>query len=76
MLPMDFCAFGLLKRSIGNRRPSTVEGLWKVCLQEWSRLDQIVLQRALLQWKIRCRAIVREQGRQIEHHRWWRNGIS
>jgi hypothetical protein len=73
--PMDFCGFGLLKRALGRRRPRTVEGLWKACQQEWMNIDLAVLQRSLLHWKIRCRAIVHQQGHQIEHNRWWRNGL-
>lgn len=74
--PMDFCGFGLLKRALGNRRPKTVDGLWKVCIDEWARIDPAVLQRSLLQWKLRCRAIVRRQGLQIEHNRSWRHGFT
>ena len=74
--PMDFCAFGLLKRALGSRRPRTLTGLWKVCQEEWNKLDTLVLRRSLLHWKLRCRAIVHERGRQIEHHRWWRGGFS
>lgn len=74
--PMDFCAFGLLKRALGDRRPRTLDGLWKACKEEWSRIDMAVLQRSLLQWKLRCRAIAVMQGHQIEHDRWWRKGFS
>src|SRR5258705_9068263 len=31
--PMDYCGFGLLKRAIGSRRPRTVGGLWKACVE-------------------------------------------
>jgi hypothetical protein len=74
--PMDFCGFGLLKRGLGNRRPKTLNGLWKVCEEVWNTIPLHILQRSLLQWKLRCRAIVRMQGKQIEHNRWWRNGFS
>lgn len=56
--PMDYCAFGLLKRALGSRRPQSLHGLWKACKEEWAALDMTVLQRSLLQWKLRCRAIV------------------
>src|ERR1700678_118632 len=36
--PMDFCGFGLLNRALGNRRPRTLDGLWKVCEQEWAAM--------------------------------------
>lgn len=74
--PMDFCGFGLLKRALGNRRPRTIPGLWKACQEEWNALPLVTLQRSLLQWKLRCRAIARMHGHQIEHNRWWRRGFS
>jgi len=74
--PMDFCAFGLLKRALGSRRPRTLSGLWKICQEEWLRIDIGVLRASLLQWKLRCRAIAAMRGYQIEHNRWWRKGFS
>jgi hypothetical protein len=74
--PMDFCGFGLLKRALGRRRPRTIDGLWKACQQEWDAIPLASLQKSLLQWKLRCRAIARMHGRQIEHNRWWRHGFS
>ena len=73
--PMDFCAFGLLKQGLASKRPTTVEGLWKACQQVWDNIPLPVLQRSLLQWKLRCRAIVHARGHHIEHNQWWRKGI-
>jgi hypothetical protein len=33
--PKDFCGFGCLKRALKNRHSSTLEGLWKVCCEDW-----------------------------------------
>lgn len=74
--PMDFCGFGLLKQRLASRRPTTIEGLWKVCQEEWANIPLPVLRRSLLQWKLRCRDIVQAHGFHIEHNRWWRKGIS
>lgn len=74
--PLDFCGFGLLKKGLGSRRPRTVEGLWKACREVWSGISQSSLRRSLLEWKVRCRAIVRNRGYQIEHDRRWRGGFS
>jgi hypothetical protein len=74
--PMDFCGFGLLKRGIASRRPKTIEGLWKVCNEIWQGIPLTVLRKSLLQWKLRCRAIVRNRGFHIEHNRWWTRGIN
>ena len=65
--PMDFCAFGLLQQALTRCRPSTLDGLWKVCEREWDRIDLAILRRSLLSWKLRCRAIVKNKGYQIEH---------
>ena len=67
--PMDFCAFGLLKQALGKRHPKTLAGLWKVVNDEWNKLDLTVLRKSLLAWKFRCRAIVKNQGKQIEHNK-------
>lgn len=74
--PMDFCGFGLLKSGLGKQRPRTLDGLWKTCKRVWNAIPLPVLQRSLLQWKLRCRAIARCHGYQIEHDRWWRKGFS
>lgn len=74
--PMDFCGFGLLKQGLGNKRPRTVEGLWKACKQVWDSIPQRVLSQSLLQWKLRCRAIARMGGKHIEQNRWWRRGFT
>lgn len=73
--PMDFCAFGLLKRALASRRPRSLSGLWKAYREEWDALDMTSLRRSLLQWKLRCRAIVGMHGHQIEHDRRWRHGL-
>ena len=65
--PMDFCVFGLLKRSIGKRKAKTLNSLWKILEDEWNKLSPVILQKSLLSWKHRCRAIVKNQGYQIEH---------
>lgn len=73
--PMDFCGFGLLKRGLSSRRPTTVEGLWKVCQEVWYDIPLVTLRKSLMQWKLRCRAIVKANGKYIEHNRWWKRGI-
>src|SRR5277367_689971 len=74
---MDFCAFGLLKRALGSRTPRTLNGLcWKACQEGWEKIDMAILRSSLMQWKLRCRAIVAMQGYQIDHNRWWRKGFS
>ena len=73
--PMDYCGFGLLKQGISKRRPTTVEGLWKLCQEVWQDIPLVFLRKSQLQWKLRCRAIVRNRGYHIEHNRWWCKGF-
>lgn len=65
--PMDYCAFGLLKRALSKRKPTTIDGLWKVVEEEWKAIPLEILRKALLSWKSRCRLIVQKKGYQIEH---------
>jgi hypothetical protein len=74
--PMDFCVFGLLKRRLGNRKPKTLDGLWKALNDEWNKLDMTILQRALLSWKTRCRSISMNHGLQIEPLKKFRYGLN
>ena len=67
LAPMDFCVFGCLKMALGKRHPTSLDGLWKVVRYEWNKLDMTVLRRSLLSWKIRCRAVAKRGGHQIEH---------
>ena len=67
---------GLLKRGLATRRLKTVDGLWKFTKRVWNEIPMESLRRSLLQWKLRCRVIVRRRGNHIEHNRWWRKGIS
>ncbi|KAJ9585777.1 hypothetical protein L9F63_002414 [Diploptera punctata] len=64
--PMDFCGFGLLKQGLASRRPITVKGLWKICQEVWADIPVPVLQCSLLQWNLRCRAVVHVHGQHIE----------
>ena len=41
--PMNFCVFGFLKRALARRKPSTLEGLWKVVQDEWEKLSLLTL---------------------------------
>jgi hypothetical protein len=74
--PMDFCAFGLLKQALSKRKPKTLDGLWKVVEDEWSKLSIVTLRKSLLSWKIRCRSIVQNKGYQIEHLKYNNYGLN
>lgn len=67
--PMDYCAFGLLKQALYKRHPKTLDGLWKIVVEEWNKINLDILRKALLSWKSRCNMIVQQKGYQIEHIR-------
>ncbi|GBL97357.1 hypothetical protein AVEN_170474-1 [Araneus ventricosus] len=62
--PMDYCAFGLLKRVLSKCKPTTIDGLWKEVEEEWKSIPLEILRKALLSWKSRCRFIVQKKGYQ------------
>ncbi|GBM20803.1 hypothetical protein AVEN_108253-1 [Araneus ventricosus] len=61
---MDYCTFGLLKRALSKRKPTTIEGLWKVVEEEWKSIPLGILRKALLSQKSRSRLIVQKKGYQ------------
>lgn len=69
--PMDFCAFVLWKghwkkTSSYNRCPVGI-------CEEWRQMDKAIQRKSLLQWKLRCRAIVNMKG---HHDKCWRYSFS
>jgi len=73
LAPMDFCAFGLLKSALRNRRPNTLDGLWKVVNECWADIDINILRRSLISWKHRCRYVAKNHGHHLEHKKLYRN---
>ncbi|GFT22514.1 uncharacterized protein TNCV_3274711 [Trichonephila clavipes] len=45
---MDFCAFGVLKRALGKQHPRTLNELWKMDQEEWSKMYMTVQTKSLL----------------------------
>ncbi|GBO20407.1 hypothetical protein AVEN_60674-1 [Araneus ventricosus] len=52
---MDYCAFGLLKRAHSKRKPTTIDGLWKVIEEKWKSIPLEISRKALLSWKSQFR---------------------
>ena len=67
--PMDFYGFGHLKQSLLKRHPKTKDGLWKVLNNEWSKVSPQLVTKVFNNWKLRCRLIVKNQGKHIEQTR-------
>ncbi|GBO14483.1 hypothetical protein AVEN_94971-1 [Araneus ventricosus] len=59
--PMDYCAFGLFKRALSKRKPTTIDGLRKVVEEGWNSIPMEILRTALLSWKSGCRIIVHKK---------------
>ncbi|GBN23068.1 hypothetical protein AVEN_233990-1 [Araneus ventricosus] len=65
--PMDYCAFGLFKRALSKRKPTTIDELWKVVEEERKSITLEILRKALLSWKSGCRIIVHKKGYKIKY---------
>jgi hypothetical protein len=65
--PMDFSIWGILKERVRQRKVSTLNGLKKAIKEEWEKLEQDVIDRALREWAKRCRLIHYAHGSHIEH---------
>ncbi|GBN30660.1 hypothetical protein AVEN_237540-1 [Araneus ventricosus] len=50
--PMNYRAFSLLKSSLSERKPTRIDGLWKVVAEEWKSLPLEILRKAILSWKL------------------------
>ena len=38
VFPVDYCAFLLLKRTLFKWHPKTLDGLWKIVKEKWSKI--------------------------------------
>lgn len=64
--PLDFYGFGFLKQRLKNRRPRSIEGLWKAAKEEWSRISVQDVTKVYESWKKRCRIVNKRDGEHIE----------
>ena len=64
--PMDFFAFGLIKQRLHLRRASTLNGVWKLLKQEWSKISLQQVSRVFGAWKRRLRLVSQMSGGHIE----------
>lgn len=66
LAPMDYFVWGYLKQQLWKRKVTTINGLKRALLDEWKKLPQEMINRALIHWKKRCRLTYYNKGRQIE----------
>jgi hypothetical protein len=64
--PLDFFGFGYLKQQLSNRRAQTLDGVWKVAQEEWSKIDLEMIENVFNSWKRRLRLISEKNGEHIE----------
>lgn len=65
--PMDFFAFGYLKKNVRLRKATTLSGFWKTCREEWSRITPAMIRNTFQGWKRRLRKVHRNKGGHIEN---------
>lgn len=64
--PLDFFGFGYLKQRLGKRRARTLDGIWKISQEEWSKIDVEMIEKTFSSWKRRLRMVVEKDGEHIE----------
>lgn len=60
--PMDFFGFGYIKQKLKKKRPTTLEGLWKLVRETWARLPVDTPGLVMAAWKRRCRMVHKLSG--------------
>ena len=64
--PLDFFGFGYLKRRLGKIKARSLDGIWKINQEEWSKIDIRMIEETFLSWKRRLRMIVEKDSEHIE----------
>lgn len=68
--PMDYFVWGYLKQQMFKRRIKTLAGLKRAVIDEWKKMPQEMINKALDAWPKRCRRIYNNRGLQIENQKW------
>jgi IS1 family transposase len=55
-----------LKQKFERRQATTLDGLWKVLNDEWSKIPVTLVGKVYESWKKRCRAVHKNHGYHIE----------
>ncbi|OXA40783.1 hypothetical protein Fcan01_24481 [Folsomia candida] len=73
--PMDFFGFGHVKQKMVSKRPTKMDGLWKLVNGEWREIIPEICQGEFSAWKKRCWTVAQvhrehiEQIMDIDNHR-------
>jgi hypothetical protein len=65
--PVDYKIWSVLQERVYRSRIRDVNHLRERLLEEWSRFDQSIIDKAVKQWRLRLRACVRADGGHFEH---------
>ena len=64
--PLDFYGFGYLKQELLKRRARTLDGVWKLSQEIWSKITVPKIEKVFASWKRRLRMVTKKDGEHIE----------
>jgi hypothetical protein len=65
--PLDFYGFGHLKQALFKRKATTLEGIWKVLVDEWKKVTPETCRKVFNSWKRRLLTISKRHGEHVEN---------
>ena len=65
--PVDYCIWGALQQSVYSTPIRDLEPLKQLLAEEWRRFDQVIIDKAVSEWRLRLQACVRLAGGHFEH---------
>jgi len=68
--PVDYKIWGLLQEWVYKTSIKDVNELWHRIAEEWDKLDQCIIDKAVAEWRKRLRACVAAGGGQFENKMW------
>ena len=66
--PVDYDVWGAIQQTVYQcRRFTTVNQLKQAIVNEWGKLSQRFIDRAIGHWRRRLECVVQQQGKHVEH---------
>jgi hypothetical protein len=65
--PMDYFVWGYMVNKLRRKKVKNIDHLKRVLLDIWKNIPQNLINKALDSWPGRCKLILRNKGKQIEH---------
>ena len=66
--PVDYKIWGVLQERVYRTRIRDVDHLKQHLMEDWSQFDQVIVDRAVDEWRLCLQACVRASGGYFEHH--------